>query len=156
MPPSWLALMTTSDCCSVSPDLPALHKHIYHAHPHNHTHTPSHSQDLPITFHTKGHRHSKLGVINSPCTRDEGPKAWGSAHAVRISAFLTSSASSPADSSPQSTHGHLVPQRLPHFLASIHTVPSASNTPPPILPAIYPPDANSDFFQDPPHPPPPS
>lgn len=44
--------------------------------------------------------------------------------------FLTSF---PADSSLQSIHGHPVAHPLPHFLASIHSIPSASNTPPPPL-----------------------
>lgn len=44
---------------------------------HNHTHTPSHSQDLPVTSHIKGHpvTPSLVLFINSPCTPDEGPKA---------------------------------------------------------------------------------
>lgn len=95
---------------------------------YNHTHTPSHSQDQPITFQIKGHHvspSSKFSELRLPhCTQDKVQRPQHYPCMELLSPLLQHWASSPADSSSQSTHRPLSSSTSPSLPFT-----SASNTP---------------------------
>lgn len=100
---------------------------------YNHTHTPSHSQDQPITFHIKGHHvspSSKFSELRLPhCTQDKVQRPQHYPCMELLSPLLQHWASSPADSSSQSTHGSLsssTSPSLPFTSASVSAALSLS------------------------------